>query len=262
MNKPITMYDLEPVIQMTEDIKYSDRLLIDAASYNKWAHSILPQLGNMQMIDFSASAMKEHGVQIGNKWFYYRRLPKTHKVYRYQSMFSRYMPSELIPEKDMVERPCGLRIYTSGIKKQGNAFFTDDVGIPVLANSMGDPWMSLTPMEVMSQRVGVRRARGNVLVGGCGMGWFARRCLERSKVKHLTICDIDNDVLQYFGGQIKKEYGDRVTLIHSDIYKLDAMKYDSYLSDIWAGMNDMPYDRKFKEIKEYHPNVWGWGYAY
>jgi hypothetical protein len=256
----MTLYNREPVIQMSEDIKYADRLLIDAKSYTDWTHSILPQLNSMTTITFSPDAMKTHGVKLGDKYFYCRAFPKTHKVWRYQSMFS-FMPSQLIKDNEMVERPCGLHIYGSGIKKRGKAFFTDEIGIPVLANHKGDPWMSLTPMEIMSQRVGVKRARGNVLVGGCGMGWFARRCLERSKVKHLTICDIDNDVLQYFGGQIKKEYGDRVTLIHSDIYKLDPMDYDSYLSDIWEGMNDMPYDRKFKEIKEYHPNAWGWGYV-
>jgi hypothetical protein len=243
---------------MTEEIKFDTRLLVCADSYQKWVESVLPQVKKMKKINFTYGNMLNHGIKIGDKFLYYRILPKTHNVWRYETMFS-FMPSELIPNNQMVERKTCLKIYQG--KKKGEVSFTDEIAIPVLADECGDPWMSLTPMEVISQRSGIKRAKGTVLIGGCGMGWFARRVLERKKVSHVTICDIDKHVLSYFGGQLKREYKDRVTLLHSDIYEVDAYQYDSYLSDIWMGVNDKPWDDKFQEIKFNHKNAWGWGYS-
>ncbi len=39
---------------------------------------------------------------------------------------------------------------------------------------LGAIWMSLTPMEMMTQRSGVQAARGTVVIGGLGLGWLLR----------------------------------------------------------------------------------------
>src|SRR5262249_16334152 len=36
----------------------------------------------------------------------------------------------------------------------------------------GAVWMSLTPNEMLTQRSGIQRASGKVLIGGLGLGWF------------------------------------------------------------------------------------------
>ena len=37
----------------------------------------------------------------------------------------------------------------------------------------GDVWMSLTPLEMESQALGIEAARGHVVIMGLGMGWAA-----------------------------------------------------------------------------------------
>lgn len=73
----------------------------------------------------------------------------------------------------------------------GRAYFDEPVDIPVLQyhlepdqrpweSDRWDAWMSLTPMEMWSQRSGVQAATGRVILGGLGMGWLMRRS-QRSR---------------------------------------------------------------------------------
>jgi spermidine synthase len=139
--------------------------------------------------------------------------------------------------------------------------FTDEVYFPVLRDS-NDVVMSLTPMEVMSQRAGLRKARGNVIMGGLGLGWLALRVLERKQVKHLTVVDNDREVIRVFGEPLKKKFGDKLLLLHGDFYETaldDSAKYDTVLADIWNEYGEASYNRRFKEVKAKYERVWGWG---
>lgn len=56
-------------------------------------------------------------------------------------------------------------------------------------------WMSMTPMELESQEIGVRAAHGHVVVFGMGMGWSACVSALRPEVAAVTVVELDPDVL-------------------------------------------------------------------
>lgn len=126
--------------------------------------------------------------------------------------------------------------------------------------------MSLTPMEIMSQRYGVKRSRGDVLVGGLGMGWLTRRVLQRKAVKHVTIIEKDQRIIDIFGQKIVNDFGNRVDIICDDVWNVidvncesPANVYDTVLIDIWEDANGREYDRNFVKLRNKHGRVWGWG---
>lgn len=95
--------------------------------------------------------------------------------------------------------PAGWPIPHQG--RQGWVVFDGDVSIPMLIDmkidhSTGDRfpagtkdkervisgviWMSLTPSEMITQRPGVQKAKGTVVIGGLGLGWLLRKTCEKT----------------------------------------------------------------------------------
>ena len=155
----------------------------------------------------------------------------------------------------------------SGAKKVGSVCFTTDVYFPWLG-SAASTWMSLTPSELVSQRQGIRRAKGHVLVGGCGLGWFAARCADRTQVKSVTVVDSNPHILEFFGEKLQAQYGGKIKLLDRCAYEeaeKNADSYDSILFDIWPHCNDARYDARWHSIvydcQENGKGVWGWGWS-
>ena len=84
---------------------------------------------------------------------------------------------------------------------------------------------------------------------GLGLGWSARRILERKKVKHLTIIEKNQHVLSCFGRSLQQDFGDRVTLTQDDAYDVDWQPFDVAIWDIWAAYGQAQDDRHFQQIK-------------
>lgn len=224
-----------------ENIKWKPELEVDAVSYNAWITSLLPQVATM-----TPGTVTEHKattIPLGNKIFHVRDLPKT-------SATSNFFMGTTRTQRTV------LNTYYGG--RCGEVCFTDTVKIPILTDG-NEVWMSLTPMEVFSQRAGLRKARGSVLIGGLGMGWFARRVLERKQVTKVLVAETNRAILQYFGKPLKEEFGDRLVLRCGDVYDQDAGKYDSCLLDIWPNICDAKDDEQLMMLMSWHPNVWAWG---
>lgn len=226
----------------TEDIKWKPELEIDADSFNAWVLKLFPQVKDMTPGEVTDTITTR--VYLGDKIFHVRILPKM--VMRPLGMFG-----------PMVKDRARLQTCYGG--KQGEVVFTDAVIIPMITGEDRKVWMSLTPMEVISQRPGIKKARGQVLIGGLGMGWFARRVLERKQVKQVVVADTNLYILDYFGKPLMEEFGDKLLLLHQDVYKVDTFGYDSILLDIWSNHSDAQYDKKLAELMAYHANVWAWG---
>src|SRR5689334_16475058 len=54
-----------------------------------------------------------------------------------------------------------------------------------------DTWMSTAPLELESQEIGIRLARGHVLIGGLGLGWSAANCALSEDVDRVTVVELD-----------------------------------------------------------------------
>ena len=59
----------------------------------------------------------------------------------------------------------------------------------------GRTWMSMTPMEMESQEIGIRLVHGHVAIFGLGMGWSAAASALRPEVTSVTIVERDADVM-------------------------------------------------------------------
>lgn len=236
-------------VPFTEDFKWPgsrNEILFNHDTYNTWLMALMPELESMDPIHYSEASKK--GIKVGRYVLYNRLLPITGMA----SFFLFGTPRPTILSLDIYQRMSKASIR-----------FTAPVGIPVLADASMDPWMSLTPNEILTQRGQVRRARGDVGMAGLGLGWAARRVLERKQVKSLTVYEQDPDVAEYFGGRLRKQFGDRLKVVVADAYKVNWMVHDVALWDIWKNYGGADGDRRFEEIRDALRNAGkvcvGWG---
>lgn len=199
-------------------------------SYNKWVDEVLPFRNDIIHTDISHA--KKHGIQVGDYTFYKRILPKPDKGNLFRQTFAK----------------SHLQLY----RRTNVAYcsFDENVGIPILANSLMEPWMSLTPNEVLTQRSHIRRMYGHVGLAGLGLGWAARKILERDKVTSLTIFEVNQPVIEFFGQPLTKQFGDRVSIIKANAYEVDWTKFDASYWDIWMCWGEASHDYSFWQIKK------------
>jgi len=194
-------------------------ILFDSDSYNEWIESVLPWAADIPVL--TQWEARTQGIPVGDKYMCYRRT--LHKMQQ-------------------------LKLFRG--RSTGYCGFDDDVEIPILAETRwAAPWMSLTPNEILTQRGQIRRAKKNTGMAGLGLGWAARKVLEREQVDHLTIVERDAAVIEAFGTSLKDEFGDRLTIIEGDAYCYDWSQHDVALWDIWEGWGEASDDRQFWTIK-------------
>ena len=248
---PKTIRKFENPIPFTENFKWQD---LDATftvkSFTDWTKKSLPIIKNLKPMTVETAEKK--GVKIGDdKVFYLRKLPIWHYYAPYGFMKSR--PT----------RTC-LGVWRGETQRQVS--FDGVVSIPVLANSDMEPWMSLTPNEVFTLRGQIRRAKKDVAVAGLGLGWVSRKILERKQVDRLTIYEKDKHLIEYFGQSLIDDFGDRVSLVHADAYEVDWFQHDVALWDIWKGLGNAAWDKKYKAIRSEMisegKTCIGWGEGY
>ena len=240
---PTTPADYEEVIPFTEDFQLKKRELITFCgdSYAAWIQEVFPFANSIQPM--TPSKAREDGIEVGKYIFYLRPFP----MYRWSSKWEGFRFA-LNDDKEIKRNR--LELYRSGRVHCGCAF-DSEINIPILADKKGmDVWMSLTPNEVLTQRSQIKRAKGNVGMAGLGLGWAARRVLERKKVNHLTVVERDLDVIKTFGNPLKEEFGDKLTLVCGDAYEQDWMPYDVSLWDIWPDYAGVGWDREFEKISK------------
>lgn len=232
----------EKPVPFTEDFKPADRggtIVFEAGSFKAWLESVMPDYMSLPSIaaNGSFSTSSKDNVKIGDKFYLgRRRMDITEFVYPFP--FASHA----------IEQRARLSVHSGG--KTSYCAFSATVYIPLLHDGRST-WMSLTPNEVLTQRKLVKYAKGDVAIAGMGMGWLPLRVLQQPRVKSLTVVDIDNNVLSYFGNRLKKaaeEVGKKLQLVNEDAYRYDWMQHDQGLWDIWLGMNDGSDDAKFWRI--------------
>lgn len=245
---------IDEAVTWSDDFKFPRAgavVEIDAVSYNKWVYEQLPFIKDMEIDDLEDwQKLAENAIKIGDNFsFALRRLPGKEM---YSPWSNTEVPSMFWPEGSAHERRARLSIWSA--TSEAEVRFQGRPVVPILFKEyLGkwDVWMSLTPAEIITQRALIRRARGNVVIGGLGLGYLARRVLQRKQVKSVTVVEIDKAVADYFGKFLKDEFGKRVKIVKGDMYKFNWEPFDMALWDIWKGVADAPWDREFKEIQHY-----------
>jgi hypothetical protein len=89
-------------------------------------------------------------------------------------------------------------------------------------------WMSLSPIEVQSHAVPIRRAVNKVAMGGLGLGYFALRVAEKPTVSSIDVYEINLKIVELFA----ELHGSRPGF----------EKFNFIMGDIMETMNDKTYD--------------------
>lgn len=122
----------------------------------------------------------------------------------------------------------------------------------------GESWMSLTPLEIESQEIGIRAATGHVLIFGLGMGWAAAACAARPAVEVVTVVERDPDVIELHRelgifSQLPSDARTKVRVVEGDAfaYRPDRA-VDLMMPDIWLPIVS---DGRVDEVRRMQANV-------
>jgi hypothetical protein len=117
------------------------------------------------------------------------------------------------------------------------AFFTGCINAPIMSID-GEIWMSLTPMEIQSHFVAIKRARGVVGTGGLGMGYFTLAAAKKADVIKVDVYEQDERVVEFFKENFSNREGyEKINIIVGNIYEtLKDKKYDFFFMDIYKDM--------------------------
>jgi hypothetical protein len=190
--------------------------------------------------------------------------------------------------------PRGTKLDTMQGSKHGDVMFDADITIPALHERHRDeswkevPWMSLTPMECMTQRPGIRFAKGHTIVAGLGLGWALIEIMRKKTVKKVTLVERSQSLVDWVLPRVmdlaKLRFGEAwppLDVVVGDAYDvIPKMTADVAVIDIFDGYgsNDFIDDAKIRinnglprELRFKHENanpcpnigrVWSWGAAH
>jgi len=139
----------------------------------------------------------------------------------------------------------------------------EDTPLPRLAIN-GHLWMSLTPMEIQSAALALHRAKGHVVSGGLGLGYFALRVAAKPEVTKVTVFENEPLVIEWFQRMFKgRPELAKIEIVEGDMRKLfRGYTVDFVFMDIYETLlgdevvKDSRHFRKHNKIGRYHY----WGY--
>jgi hypothetical protein len=121
-----------------------------------------------------------------------------------------------------------------------------------------ETWMSMTPLELESQEIGVRLARGHVVVFGYGMGWSVVASALRPEVAAVTVVERDPAIVALhealdIAAQLPAESRAKIRVVEGDAHawRPDA-PVDLLMPDIWLPLVS---DGRVEEVRRMQANV-------
>jgi hypothetical protein len=121
--------------------------------------------------------------------------------------------------------------------------------------------MSNTQMEERTNLDAVLEARGDVLLGGLGIGLIVLPMLQKPTVDHVTVIERNADVIALVSPHLQRAAGWRwrkVTIIHDDIFTWTPTRrqaFDTIYFDIWS---DIICEDNLTEINALHKRFRRW----
>lgn len=168
--------------------------------------------------------------------------------------------------------PAALDIPLAYGRERGKAIFDGPVLIPALYQAdphggerwLQTPWMSLTPMEMLTLRPGTKRAKGTTIVAGLGLGHQLIEVSKRPQVKKIILIERDRSLVDWILPVVRTYMGHArhsMDVIIGDAYeKMPDLTADVALVDIFPGYGGNEYGRD--RLRRECPNIgfiWGWG---
>ena len=165
----------------------------------------------------------------------------------YELVIDKYALYELFAYKDM------STFEGTFIEKNSLGYFKEEY--PFLAlNHKGVTWMSVTPNEIETMEASINQVKGNIVVFGLGLGYFAFMASLKEDVKHITIIENDKNVISLFNKYIYPKFPNKEKI---EIKCMDALEYikepvkeDYAFVDLWHDPFDgLKLFLKFKSVE-------------
>lgn len=167
--------------------------------------------------------------------------------------------------------PAGTPLMIAQNRRRGRVWFSTDIIVPILAAKCSGElrirssttWMSLTPMEMLTQRKAILLAKGTVLIGGLGLGWLLSKVCAKPSVRKVIVVEKNKWIFDKIGSRLREllpEVRNKVTdWICDDVYNHVGKHGEDtrHLLDIWPNYGGC--DSRFYECKKTVKHIWGWG---
>lgn len=157
----------------------------------------------------------------------------------YKLGYNYFEPYEIFNDEDTLgDEECNFSERTH------LGYFTSKVKYLMLLQN-NEIWMSITPHEIHTMKPYVKKAKGNVLTFGLGLGYYAYEVSNKEEVNSVTIIEKDNKVIQLFNKNILPlfPHKEKIRIIHEDAflyYERDMKKedYNTIFVDIYHTASD------------------------
>ena len=107
--------------------------------------------------------------------------------------------------------------------------------------------MSNTPMEKRTNYDFIRKAHGNVLIGGLGIGMIVLAIQDNPDVDHITVVEKHKEVVEMVASQLN--LNSKVDIVMADVFDYKpADRYNTIYMDIWSFINSEVYEEEMKPL--------------
>jgi len=96
--------------------------------------------------------------------------------------------------------------------------------------------MSDTRAEIRDHLEIIRRAKGQVLLNGLGLGMVLRACLLNQLVQHITVIEIAPEVIALVVPRLREQFGEKFTAHEGDAFTWTpprGTRYNVVWHDVW-----------------------------
>lgn len=158
-----------------------------------------------------------------------------------------------------------------GIGSLGKPYFIETNPIGYFANPFhylsleqdGATWMSVIPHEINTMKEPLSLMKGNVVVMGLGLGYFAFHCLLKQEVKSLVVVESDHRLISLFKEELLPFFlhKEKLAIIEGDAMdektiKPYLSKADAVFYDIWRNEEDgLPLYAKARSFEKAYPHA-------
>lgn len=120
-------------------------------------------------------------------------------------------------------------------------------------------WMRLTPLEIESSYMVIKRAKGKVGIVGLGLGYVAQEMAKKDDIDEVIVYEIEKDVIDLYYKSFSEN--PKIKIIYGDAYRAEEKSFDFFYVDIYQYkltkkvVEDYIHFNKLHQIEEY--SFWG-----
>ena len=169
-----------------------------------------------------------------NNPYYQQIKPKEIKNKNYSLTYDFYTPYELFSYDD-------ISVDENHHEQTKIAYFKDDFKFLVL-NYKDVTWMSITPNEIKTMEPAIKKAGGNIIVFGLGLGYYAFMTSLKDEVESVTVIENDINIINIFKENLLPLFPQKrkINIVQADALEVikKPLPCDFAFVDLWHSVED------------------------